>query len=92
MRIKLLSPHGGLKAGDEWNCPWAAKARGLIEEGKALALEPCDLHLNPGAGDDDQAEGETEEPTAPGTEPPGAKKAKKPKPKKAKKPKSATPE
>jgi hypothetical protein len=47
VKIKLLEPHGGLKAGAEWNCPVAALARKLIEEGKALALEACDLHLNP---------------------------------------------
>lgn len=49
MRIKLLEPHQGLKAGAEWNCPWGTVGRKLIEEGKALAIEPADLHLNPPA-------------------------------------------
>lgn len=51
MKIKLLESHQGLKAGAEWNCPWATVGRKLIEEGKALALEPCDLHLNPGGAE-----------------------------------------
>lgn len=47
MLIKLLEPHQGLKPGAEWNCPWAAVGRRLIADGKALALEECDRHLNP---------------------------------------------
>lgn len=47
MKIKLLQPFQGLKEGREWNCPVASVARKLIEEGKALAIEECDLHLNP---------------------------------------------
>lgn len=47
MKIKLLAPHANFKAGAEWNCPWVGTARHLIEEGKALAVEPADLHLNP---------------------------------------------
>lgn len=73
MKIKLLEAHGNLKPGAEWNCPWAAKARQLIEQGKALALEAADLHLNPAAEDP-----ATEEPEP---EPkPKAKKKSKPKP------------
>jgi hypothetical protein len=47
VKLKLLEPHQGLKAGAEWNCPWATVGAKLIEEGKAVALEECDLHLNP---------------------------------------------
>lgn len=65
VKIKLLTPHANYKAGHEWNCPWATVAVKLIEEGKALALEAADLHLNPaGAGD----QGEAEQPAGP-TEP-----------------------
>jgi hypothetical protein len=47
MRIKLLDDFRGRKAGGEWDCPFAALATQLIEAGTALAVEACDLHLNP---------------------------------------------
>lgn len=67
MRIKLLEDYQGRKAGREWDCPWAVLGGKLIAAGKALAVEPCDLHLNPpavsaaepesDADGDDQGEG-----------------------------------
>lgn len=47
MRILLLEDFKGRKAGREWDCPFAALGRQLIEAGTALAVEECDLHLNP---------------------------------------------
>ena len=47
MRIKLLQDFRGRKAGAEWDCPFATLGRQLIESGTALAVEACDLHLNP---------------------------------------------
>lgn len=47
MRIKLTGRHGAMRPGAEWNCPWVHVAVGLIEAGKAVAVEPCDSHLNP---------------------------------------------
>lgn len=50
MRIKLLEDFKGRKAGREWDCPFAALGRQLVEAGTALAVEECDRHLNPPAG------------------------------------------
>jgi uncharacterized membrane-anchored protein len=47
MRILFLEDFKGRKAGREWDCPFAALGRQLIEAGTALAVEGCDLHLNP---------------------------------------------
>ena len=47
MRILLLEDFKGRKAGREWDCPFAALGRQLIEAGTALAVEECDLHMNP---------------------------------------------
>lgn len=69
MKIKLLEQHGNLKPGAEWNCPWAAVARKLIEEGKALAIEAADLHLNPTASEDATPEVETSAAATPGESP-----------------------
>ena len=62
MKIKLLKPHGALKAGANWNCPWASLARKLIETGAALALEAGDRHLNP------KGKGKRKVPSEPGSE------------------------
>lgn len=63
MKIRLLAPHGNLPPGADWDCPWVGQARQLIEQGKALALERADLHLNPEPeGADEPAGGRAERP------------------------------
>lgn len=73
MKIKLLQQHANYKAGAEWNCPWAAVARKLIEEGKALALETVDLHLNP-APESTEGKAEAAEKPTPAAPKPARKK------------------
>lgn len=85
MKLKLLADHQGLKAGAEWNCPWASVGRVLIEEGKALALEECDLHLNPKGGE--EGEPDAEPPASEQADAPPVAQKKPAKPKPAKKPK-----
>jgi hypothetical protein len=85
VKLKLIKDVQGLKAGREWNCPSAALGLKLIEEGRALAVEECDLHLNPQS--DDGAESEVD----PNAEPPAAEQPKAPNPKSAKKPKAPKP-
>ena len=47
MKIRLLEPHGNYPAGRVWDCPWSHIALLFIRQGKALAIEACDQHLNP---------------------------------------------
>jgi hypothetical protein len=51
MRVRFLKPHGNFKPGYETNVPWASVGVELIRRGIALAVEPCDLHLNPPSAD-----------------------------------------
>lgn len=47
MKVQLLRPRGNHKAGAVVTVPWRGEALRLIESGAALAVEACDLHLNP---------------------------------------------